>query len=54
MQMCQKVHAEYWCSDMHEYKNEERTRVKYFMQYFIAEVNEITCSSAQQKDVHIL
>ncbi len=54
MQICQRIHAEYQCSDMHKYKNEKRTKVKHFIQYSIAEVNEITCSSAQQKDVHIL
>ena len=39
---------------MHEYKNEERIKVKYFAQCSTAEMNEITCSSAQQKDVYIL
>jgi hypothetical protein len=52
--MCQRVRAEFRCSEMHEYRDEERTRVKHFTMCPIAEANRVICPPAQQEDVHIL
>ena len=39
---------------MHEYRNEEWTRFKHFARCTTAKASGITCSPAQQEDVHIL
>lgn len=52
--MCQKVRAEFKCSDMHEDMGEERTRLKHFARCDMAMAINIVCPPAQQEDVHIL
>ena len=48
--MCQKVRAEYMCSDMHEDKDEEWTRVTHFARCNIAIANGVICPPASAFD----
>ena len=52
--MCQRVRAEFQCSDWYEERGDERTMVKHLVRCTAAILRGQICPPANQEEVHVL